>query len=46
MPTGKKPAKIAGKLLKSSATKKSVKTVAASDLAQAPDKKKTKKKSV
>jgi hypothetical protein len=46
MPTGKRPAKIAGKLLKSSGTKKPVKTVAASALSQSPDKKKTKKKSV
>lgn len=43
MPTGKKPAKIAGKLLKSKTEKKSVKTVAGSALSQAPDKKKAKK---
>jgi hypothetical protein len=45
MPTGKKPAKIAGKLLKSTGTKKPVKTVAASALSQAPDTKKVKKNS-
>ena len=43
MPTGKKPAKIAGKLLKSKTEKRSVKTVAGSALSQAPDKKKDKK---
>lgn len=43
MPTGKKPAKIAGKLLKSKTERKSIKTVAGSALSQAPDKKKAKK---
>jgi hypothetical protein len=35
MATGKKPAQIASKLLKSPSTPKSVKTVAGSDLSQA-----------
>ena len=43
MPTGKKLAKLASKLLKSKTEKKSVKTVAGSALSQAPDKKKMKK---
>ena len=43
MATGKKPAREAGKLLKKTSTKKPVKTVAASALSQAPDKKAKKK---
>ncbi len=42
MPTGKKPASIAGKELKSKQTPKPQKTVAASDLAQAKQKGKKK----
>ena len=42
MPTGKKPAAKAGKELANKKTPKSAKTVAASDLAQAPHKPKSK----
>ena len=42
MTTGKKPASISGKKLENPKTPKSVKTIAASDLAQAPKKKKSK----
>lgn len=44
MATGKKPASIAGKELPEKNISKKQKTVAASDLAQAPKKKKPKKK--
>lgn len=42
MPTGKDPAKKAAKLLPKKSTPKNVRTVAASALSQAPDKKKSK----
>ena len=44
MPTGKGPAKKAAKLLPEKSTPKNVRTVAASALSQAPDKKKNKAK--
>jgi len=44
MPTGKVPAKKAAKLLPKKSTAKNVRTVAASALSQAPDKKKKKSK--
>ena len=44
MPTGKDPAKKAAKLLPKKSTPKKVRTVAASALSQAPDKKKRKSK--
>ena len=44
MATGKKPASLAGKGLKNKSTSKKQKTIDASDLSQAPDKKSAKKK--
>ncbi|QLH42631.1 MAG: hypothetical protein HWD59_07865 [Coxiellaceae bacterium] len=44
MSTGKKPASLAGRSLQRKGTSKNEKTVAASDLAQAPKRKKPKSK--